>query len=111
MSSPYVEVEFYIHFKLTQDDINLNDYVLADASMVPDFNYYTAELDFDIYSKDGEIVDVVLEKVKIYKPDGAYADYYEDKFNELYNVEGINNFVENLAKEAVEKIYNGVTNL
>ena len=111
MSSPHVTEKFYIHFKLTEKDINFNDYALPDGKMFPDFNYYTAVLDFDIYAENGEITSVILEDKKIYRPDGAFDDYDVKRFDDLYNVEALINYVEHLAADTVMDIYNGTTNL
>lgn len=111
MSSPHVTEKFYIHFKLTEKDINFNDYTLPDGKMFPDFNYYTAVLDFDIYAENGEITSVILEDKKIYRPDGAFDDYDVKQFDDLYNVEALINYVEHLAADTVKDIYNGTTNL
>ena len=111
MSSPYVSLDFYIHFKITNNDLDFNSYVLPEANTVPDFNYYTADLDFDIYTKNGEISDVVLEDIKINRPDGAYDEYDVDRFDSIYNTEAIINYVKHLAEPTVADIYNAVTNL
>lgn len=111
MSSPHVTEKFYIHFKLTEKDIDFNDYTLPDGKMFPDFNYYTAVLDFDIYAENGEITSVILEDKKIYRPDGAFDDYDVKQFDDLYNVEALINYVEHLAADTVKDIYNGTTNL
>jgi len=111
MSSPHVTEKFYIHFKLTEKDINFNDYALPDGKMFPDFNYYTAVLDFDIYAENGEITSVILEDKKIYRPDGAFDDYDVKQFDDLYNVEALINYVEHLAADTVKDIYNGTTNI
>lgn len=104
-------VKFYIHFKLTSDNIDLNEYVLPDAKLYPDFNYYKASLDFDIYTENGKVTDVVLESADIYKSDNSYDTYQSDKFKEAFNVEAIENYIEKLAAPAVEEIYNAVSNL
>ena len=104
-------VKFYIHFKLTSDNIDLNEYVLPDAKLYPDFRYYTASLDFDIYTENGKVTDVVLESADIYKSDNSYDTYQSDKFKEAFNVEAIENYIEKLAAPAVEEIYNAVSNL
>ena len=111
MSSPYVSLDFYIHFKITNNDLDFNSYVLPEANTVPDFNYYTADLDFDIYTKNGEISDVVLEDIKINRPDGAYDEYDVDRFDSIYNTEAIINYVKHLAEPTVADIYSAVTNL
>ena len=111
IAPPYAGVDFYIHFKLSEKDVDLNEFVLPDAKMVPDFNYYTASLDFDIYTKDGELTDVVLEGKEIRNPDGSFSDYMVDRFGEIFNEEAIINYVEKLAENTVKDIYNGVTNL
>ena len=111
MSSPHVTEKFYIHFKLTEKDIDFNKYALPEAAAFPDFNYYTAVLDFDIYTENGEVTSVVLEEVKINRPDGAFDDYDVKRFDKLYNVDAIINYVEALAADTVKDIYNGTTNL
>ena len=111
MSSPHVTEKFYIHFKLTEKDIDFNKYALPEATAFPDFNYYTAVLDFDIYTENGEVTSVVLEEVKINRPDGAFDDYDVKRFDKLYNVDAIINYVESLAADTVMDIYNGTTNL
>ena len=111
MSSPHVTEKFYIHFKLTEKNIDFNKYALPEATAFPDFNYYTAVLDFDIYTENGEITSVVLEEVKINRPDGAFDDYDVNRFDKLYNVDAIINYVEALAADTVMDIYNGTTNL
>ena len=111
MSSPHVTEKFYIHFKLTEKDIDFNKYALPEAAAFPDFNYYTAVLDFDIYTENGEVTSVVLEEVKINRPDGAFDDYDVKRFDKLYNVDAIINYVEALAADTVMDIYNGTTNL
>lgn len=111
MSSPHVTEKFYIHFKLTEKDINFNDYTLPDGKMFLDFNYYTAVLDFDIYVENGEITSVILEDKKIYRPDGAFDDYDVKQFDDLYNVDALINYVEHIAADTVMDIYNGTTNL
>lgn len=104
-------VKFYIHFKLTSDNIDLNEYALPEARLYPDFKYYTASLDFDIYTENGKVTDVVLESADIYKSDNSYDTYQSDKFKEAFNVEAIENYIEKLAAPAVEEIYNAVSNL
>lgn len=111
MSSPHVTEKFYIHFKLTEKDIDFNKYALPEATAFPDFNYYTAVLDFDIYTENGEVTSVVLEEVKINRPNGAFDDYDVKRFDKLYNVDAIINYVEALAADTVMGIYNGTTNL
>lgn len=104
-------VKFYIHFKLTSDNIDLNEFVIPEARLYPDFKYYTASLDFDIYTENGKVTDVVLESADIYKSDNSYDTYQSDKFKEAFNVEAIENYIEKLAAPAVEEIYNAVSNL
>ena len=104
-------VKFYIHFKLTSDNINLNEYVLPDAKLYPDFNYYKASLDFDIYTENGKVTDVVLESADIYKSDNSYDDHFSGKFGEAFNTEALENYIEKLAAPAAEEIYNAVSNL
>ena len=104
-------VKFYIHFKLTSDNIDLNEFVIPEARLYPDFKYYTASLDFDIYTENGKVTDVVLESADIYKSDNSYDTYQSDKFKEAFNVEAIENYIEKLAAPAAEEIYNAVSNL
>ena len=104
-------VKFYIHFKLTSDNIDLNEYVLPDAKLYPDFKYYKASLDFDIYTENGKVTDVVLESADIYKSDNSYDDHFSGKFGETFNTEAIENYIEKLAAPAAEEIYNAVSNL
>ena len=104
-------VKFYIHFKLTSDNIDLNEYVLPDAKLYPDFNYYKASLDFDIYTENGKVTDVVLESADIYKSDNSYDDHFSGKFGEAFNTEALENYIEKLAAPAAEEIYNAVSNL
>ena len=104
-------VKFYIHFKLTSDNIDLNEYVLPDAKLYPDFNYYKASLDFDIYTENGKVTDVVLESADIYKSDNSYDNHFSGKFGEAFNTEALENYIEKLAAPAVEEIYNAVSNL
>ena len=104
-------VKFYIHFKMSSDDINLNDYILPEAGMIPDFKYYSADLDFDIYTENGEVKDVVLEDISIYTMKGVYDEWDSVRFKDNFNVEAICNYVEKLAAPAVEEIYNTVSNL
>lgn len=104
-------VKFYIHFKLTSDNVDLNEFVIPEARLYPDFKYYTANLDFDIYTENGKVTDVVLESADIYKSDNSYDTYQSDKFKEAFNVEAIENYIEKLAAPAAEEIYNAVSNL
>lgn len=104
-------VKFYIHFKMSSDDINLNDYILPEAGMIPDFKYYSADLDFDIYTENGEVKDVVLEDISIYTMKGDYDEWDSVRFKDNFNVEAICNYVEKLAAPAAEEIYNAVSNL
>ena len=110
IAPPYAGVDFYIHFKLSEKDVDFNEFVLPDAKMVPDFNYYTASLDFDIYTKDGELTDVVLEGKEIRNPDGSFSDYMVDRFGEIFNEEAIINYVEKLAESTVRDIYTSCVN-
>lgn len=104
-------VKFYFHFKLTSDNIDLNEYVLPDAKLYPDFNYYKASLDFDIYTENGKVTDVVLESADIYKSDNSYDSHFSGKFGEAFNTEALENYIEKLAAPAAEEIYNAVSNL
>ena len=104
-------VKFYFHFKLTSDNIDLNEYVLPDAKLYPDFNYYKASLDFDIYTENGKVTDVVLESADIYKTDNSYDSHFSGKFGEAFNTEALENYIEKLAAPAAEEIYNAVSNL
>lgn len=110
MSSPHVTEKFYIHFKLTEKDIKLMDYALPVNSLFPNINS-TFVLDFDIYTENGEITSVILEDKKIYRPDGAYSGFDVKRFDEMFNVDAIINYVEALAADTVMDIYNGTTNL
>lgn len=104
-------VKFYIHFKLTSDNIDLNEYVLPEAGMRPDFKYYTASLDFDIYTENGRVTDVILEDITIRDNHNNYSEWDSERFKDNFNTEALENYIEKLAAPAAEEIYNAVSNL
>lgn len=105
-------VKFYIHFHLTDETINLNEYALPEATMFPNFQYYTAKLDFDIYTENGEVKDIIFEGAEIREvKDNVYSKQYSEGFEKYYNVEAIKNYIETIATPSVEDIYSSVINL
>lgn len=100
-SSPYVGVTYTISATFDTDDIDIDSYVLPDATWYYSFRAgkEVGELEFYIYVKSSEIDKVEL----IWNSSNLNPNNYD--------MEAIEEYVKGIAKPAAEAIYNAITNI
>lgn len=100
-SSPYVGVTYTIKATFDTDDIDIDSYVLPDATWYYSFRAgkEVGELEFYIYVKGSEIDKVEL----IWNSSNLNPNNYD--------MEAIEEYVKGIAKPAAEAIYNAISNI
>lgn len=107
--------DYTIIVKLNEDSINIYNYSRPDyEGIMLDFKnaYGTFKLEFEISVHSDEIYRVqAIHNADVYDSHGTFSDYYSERFNMAFDLDGICDWLKTIAQPVVYDIQSTVSNI
>lgn len=104
-------LQYQINLSTTDDEIDVYSFQRNHNEMMVDFNDDRNYVNFDFAIKvDGDKIDVSIEDLSVYD-NGIYSDFFTEKFQKCFDIDGICQTIKEIAEPAVRDIHAAVSNI